>query len=264
MKATIRTPRGPLVIMLALLAALLIAACGGSSNSGGSSSKNASKTTTTTTTAKSASASRTALAACLKKNGVTIGTRGAGGFRFRGGTTTNGTSTTGAPPQGGGLPGGGSSSGHGTPPSGAAGGGFPGGRAGGFAGRNSKFAKAFATCSKQLGIKAGAGFGAGGFGGAGRFRGGAGGTGGTPRLSTATLKSYVACIRKNGYAAMPEPKASSNGSFFPRSVETNAKFKTANKKCESILLKAFRSFRPGARGGGGTSTISGTSTVSSA
>ena len=133
-------------------------------------------------------------------------------------------------------------------------------------GRNSKFAKAITACDKKLGIKAGAGF------GAGRFRGGgAGGSGFTPHFSTATLKSYVACIRKNGYAAMPEPKASKTGSFFPKSVESNAQFKAANKKCESVLLKAFRSFRPGATGAGGGGGAGGTldrdsgsSTVSSA
>ena len=243
MRSKIRTPRGPLVIMLALCAALAIAACGGSSNSSGSSgssSKNASKTTTTGTSTTSAAASRTALASCLKSQGVTIGKGGAGGF----GGFRHGTTTTGTPPAG---------AGGGTPPTGAGGGGgFPGG-GGGFAGGNSKFAKAFAACQKKLGIK--------GFGGAGRFRGGgAGGSGFTPRISTATLKSYVACIRKNGYAAMPEPKALGKGQFFPKNVETNAKFKAANKKCESVLLKAFRSFRPGA---GGTST-SGNSTASSA
>lgn len=247
MKPTIRTPSGPLVIMLALLAALLIAACGGSSKPSGSSAKNASATTTT----KSATASRAALTSCLKQHGVTLG-KGPGGFgRFHGRTTRNGT-----PPSGGGFPGGGTPpSSGGTPPSGA--GGFPGG-AGGFAGGNSKFAKAFKACDKKLGIKAGAGFGPGGghFGGAGRGNF-------TPRFSTATLKSYVSCIRRNGYAAMPEPKASSNGSFFPRSVENNAKFKAANEKCESILLKAFRHPAAGAGSGGGTQTISGTSTVSS-
>jgi hypothetical protein len=254
MKPTIRASRGPLVIMLALLAALAIAACGGSSNSSGSSgssSKNASKTTTTGASTTSASTSRTALAACLKSQGVTIGKGGAGGF----GGFRHGTTTTGTPPAG---------AGGGTPPAGAGGGGgFPGGGGGGFAGGNSKFAKAFTACRKKLGIK-----GTAGFGGAGGFRaGGAGGSGagGTPRFSTATLNSYVACIRKNGYAAMPAPKASSNGSFFPKSVETNAKFKAANKKCESVLLKAFRSRRrPGAGAAGGTSTISGSSTVSSA
>lgn len=180
---------------------------------------------------------------------MTIGKGGAGGF----GGFRHGTTTTGTPPAG---------TGGGAPPTGAGGGGggFPGG-AGGFAGGNSKFAKAFTACRKKLGIK---GF-SGGFGGAGRFHGGgAGGSGFTPRISTATLKSYVACIRKNGYAAMPEPKALGKGQFFPKNVETNAKFKAANKKCESVLLKAFRSVRPGAGGtGGGTSTISGTSTASS-
>ncbi len=245
MKPTIRVARGPLVILLALLAALLIAACGGSSKPTGSTGKNAAATTTT----KSASSSRTALASCLKQHGVTLGTRGAAGFRFR-----RGTSTTGTPPSGG-FPGGG------TPPAGAAGGGFPGGAAG-FAGGNSKFAKAFTACRKQLGLKAGAGFGA---GAGGRF-GAGGGSGFAPRFSTAALKSYVSCIRRNGYAAMPEPKASGTGSFFPASVEKNAAFKTANKKCESVLLKALRAFRRPAGGGasGGTPTISGSSTSASA
>jgi hypothetical protein len=92
-----------------------------------------------------------------------------------------------------------------------------------------------------------------------------GGVGGNfrPHFTTAALKSYVACIRKNGYAAMPEPKASSTGSFFPASVEKNAKFQAANKKCESVLLKAGRRPAAGAGSGGGTYTISGTSTTSS-
>jgi hypothetical protein len=192
---------------------------------------------------------------------VTLSRNGFGGFGGRGrapgagtGTipknTANGGSTT---PSGSGAPGG--------RPSGAAPrGGFPGGGAG-FAGGNSKSAKALQACRSKLGSS--------GFGGRfGAGRGGAGGAGAgnsRPQFTTAALKSYVACIRKNGYAAMPQPKASGTGSFFPVSVEKNAKFQAANKKCESVLLKGVRRPSAGAgSGGGAANTISGTSTTASA
>lgn len=251
MRITRRGPRLVLVVLAALLAALLVSACGGSSNSGGSSksaSNNASATTTTSTTAKTGSAARTAFTACLKQHGVTLPGGGRGGFGgFRHGTTTNGTPPTATTP-GGGAPGGGR----------PGGGRFFGGGGGSGAG-NSKFAKAFQACRLKLG---GSGF----RGGSGAGPGGAGAPGARnfrPRFTTAALKSYVACIRKNGYAAMPEPKASSNGSFFPASVERNAKFQAANRKCESILLKGLRRPAAGAGSGGGAYTISGSSTTSS-
>jgi hypothetical protein len=265
MKLRGRSPRVGLAILAALLAALVVSACGGSSSSGGSggssksaSSKNASATTTNSSTSATGSAARSAFTTCLKQHGVTAGSGFRGGFGGRrNGTgtgtipkiTANGTTTTGGSAgPGGGFPGGGSGA-----PNGAPGGGLPGGGAG-FAGGNSKFAKAFQACRSKLGSS--------GFG-AGRFRGGPGTGNARPRFSTTALKSYVSCIRKNGYAAMPEPKASTSGSFFPASVEKNAKFQAANKKCESILLKAFRRPAAGAGSGGGTYTITGSSTTSS-
>jgi hypothetical protein len=268
MKLRGRSPRVTLAVLAALLAALLVSACGGSSGSGGSSksasSRNAAATTTNSSTSKTASAARTAFTTCLKQHGVTAASGFGGGFggrRNRTGTgtipkiTANGTNTTqsgsGAP--GGGFPGGGGAGGaaNGAPN----GGGFPGGGGGaGFAGGNSKFAKAFQACRSKLGN---AGF------GAGRFQGRPGAGTARPHFSTTALKSYVSCIRKNGYAAMPEPKAGASGSFFPASVEKNAKFQAANKKCESILLKAFRRPAAGAGAGGGSYTITGTSTTSS-
>jgi hypothetical protein len=265
MKLRGRSPRVALAVLAALLAALVVSACGGSSNSGSSSksasSKNASATTTNASTSTTASA-RTAFTTCLKQHGVTAGNGLRGGFGGRrNGTgtgtipkiTANGTSTTqgGAGAPGAGFPGAGSGA-----PSGAANGdgGFPGGGGAGFAGGNSKFAKAFQACRSKLGS---AGL------GAGRFQGGPGGGNARPHFSTTALKSYVSCIRKNGYAAMPEPKASSGGSFFPASVEKNAKFQAANKKCQSILLKAFRRPAGGTGSGGGTYTITGSSTTSS-
>jgi hypothetical protein len=205
--------RGIGVALIAVAAAICIAACGGSSNA-------ASVTKSTSTTSKtSKTTSYAALRACLSKHGVTLptGGRGAGG-RFGGGTHAGTTGST-APPAGG-------------PPSGApgAGGGFGGGGFGGAT--NSKFAKALKACGGK----------AGGF--AGGFRGGAGGA--RPTFSKATLASFVACVRKSGYPAMPDAKTNtSTGGFFPTSVEKNAKFQKASVKCESILRKAAGATVPG-------------------
>ncbi|MDE3131189.1 MAG: hypothetical protein KGL16_08535, partial [Acidobacteriota bacterium] len=84
-------------------------------------------------------------------------------------------------------------------------------------------------------------------GGAGGFRGRPGA--GPTHFSSATLKSFVACVRRDGYPGMPEANAKGR---FPRSVETNRKFETASRKCLSILFH-----RP-------TTTGSTTSTTSSA
>lgn len=226
-----RTSRGVLVMLTALVASLLIAACGGSSNSGKTTtSKNAASTSTS-----KAAASPTAFTTCLKQHGVTL-PAGRGGFGFR----RNGTTTTGAPPAGGypggggGYPGGGGGypGAGGTPPTGA--GAFGGGSAGG----NSKFAKAFQACRSKLGSS--------GFG-RGHFGGGAGAGHFTPHFSSTELKSYVSCIRRNGYPSMPEPDTSKGAkSVFPASVEKNAKFQAASRKCQSILFKGFRgTIRPG-------------------
>jgi hypothetical protein len=248
MGLTRQLSRGGSAVLVALLAALLIAACGGSGNAGkATASKNTSKTTSSSG---KVAASRSAFTTCLKQHGVTLPKRPTAGFGFRHGTTTNGAPRTGTRPSGG-YPGGG--------------GGFFGGGGNGFAGGNSKFAKAFKACRSKLGSS---GFGAAGgrFGGprGGRF-GGGNGRNFRPQISTAALKSYVTCIRKHGDPSMPEPDTSSKAKTpFPASAEQSSKFAAANKKCESILLKAFRRPATGAgKAAGGTPTISGTSTLSS-
>jgi hypothetical protein len=222
-----------LLILTALIASVAIAACGGSSNSGKTTT---SKNAASTSTSKSA-ASRTAFTACLKQHGVTV-PAGRGGFGFR----RNGTTTTGAPPAGG-FSGGNGTTPSGTPPTGGGGGGFAGGGGGfaggggGFAGGNSKFAKAFQACRSKLGSS--------GFG-RGRFTPGAGGRSFTPHFSATALKSYVSCIRKNGYPSMPEPDTSKGAkAVFPASVEKNAAFQAASRKCQSILFKGFHGTGPG-------------------
>ncbi len=138
----------------------------------------------------------------------------------------SGTAPTGAPPAGSGT------NRTFTPPAG-------GGGAAGFAGGNSKFAKALKAC--------GANFGGGG------FRRGTGGTGTTPHISASVLKKFVACVRNNGYTAMPEASAAKNssGGLFPKRIESNPKFVRASKKCASVLQSAFR--RP-TTGTAGTTT----------
>ncbi len=221
MKLAKRAPMGAAVMLVSLAAGLGVAACGSSSNT--ASSKNASSTSSS----KSASTGRAAFEACLKQHGVTLPSGRAGGG-FAGGTRT-GTTGNFTPPTG--------TTGHFTPRTGTSGnftppnGGAPG--AGGarfFGAGNSKSAKAFKACASKLGKS---GF-AGGFG-RGRYRGGTPPTGatGTTHFSDATLKSFVACVRRNGYAAMPE--ANSDGKF-PKSVETNSKFEQASRKCYGILF----------------------------
>ncbi len=214
MKPAKHAPRGAAVILVSLAAGLGVAACGSGSNT--ASSKNASSTSSS----KSASTGRAAFEACLKQHGVTLPSRGAGGGGFPGGSRT-GTTGSFTPPTGGG-------SGGGTPPTGGAPG--AGGGGGFFSGGNSKFSKAIKACGSKLGKS---GF-RGGFG-HGRFKGGTPPTGANraTHFSDATLKSFVACVRKNGYAAMPE--ANTDGKF-PKSVETNSKFEQAARKCYSILF----------------------------
>lgn len=223
--------------LVAIVAALAITACGGSSSGSGTTSKSASAATGggsttstsgggTSTTAKGgapSSGQRAKLQACLKKHGVTLPSRPAGGYG--GGHYGGGAPGGGAPPAGG-NPGTGTTHTFTRPP-----GGFGGGGPGGFAGGNSKFAKAIKACG---------GFGAGGFGG-GRFRGGAGGNGRAPQFSATVLKKFVACVRKNGYPQMPEASSSSNsnGGLFPKDIEGNPNFQKASQSCESVLRSAF-------------------------
>jgi hypothetical protein len=219
--------------LLAVAAAISIAACGGSSNA-------SSTTKSTTTTSKtSKTATETALRTCLSKHGVTLPSRtGHGGAGT--GTTPAGGAPTGAP--GAGAP-------TGAP---GAGGGFAGGT-------NSKFAKAIKACGGKAG-----GFGAGGFrGGYGGGYGGAGAGAGRFKatFSKATLTAFVACVRKNGYAAMPEAKTNTTtGGFFPASVEKNAEFQKASVKCASILRQATGAVNPGGTNQSATTNTSSSST----
>jgi hypothetical protein len=224
MKRLYGTHRGIGVATLAVVAAICIAACGGSSNAASTT-----KSTAASTTGKS---SYTALRACLSKHGVTLPSRtahGGGGF-FGGGPRTN---TTGGPPTG------------------ARG---AGGFAGGFAaGASSKFAKAFKACGGKFGGFAGGGLRGGyhgpyGGAGAGHFR---------PVFTKATLAAFVACVRKHGYPAMPEANTTtSNGDYFPLSIEKNAKFRTASAKCASILRSAAGAVNPGGPNQPATTTTS--------
>jgi hypothetical protein len=128
------------MILLAtvLIGVLVLAGC---SSSGAKTVSQGASTTTAAGTSKNASTA--AFTACLKKNGVDIGSFG----RRTGTAGDNG----GTPPTGGEAPIGG------TPPAGAGGGGAGGGR---FA-NNPKFQKAFAACA-SLRPAGGSGFGGGG------------------------------------------------------------------------------------------------------
>lgn len=223
------------MVLLACTAAVCIAACGGSSNTASTSKS------TTSTTGKSPSF--TALRSCLSKHGVTLPSRTAHG-RAGGGSFFGGPRPGSAPGAAAGATGGTGTTPAGGPPTGTpgTGGGFA---RGGFAGgASSKFAQALKACGGRF-----RGF------GAGRFRGGYGGGysagaagGGRFRatFSKATLASFVSCVRKNGYPAMPEAKTNTTtGGFFPASVERNAKFQKASVKCVSILRKATAAANPG-------------------
>ena len=124
-------------------------------------------------------------------------------------------------------------SGGGPPSGGPPGGGFFGGGGGAARGQfnNPKFRAAIQAC--------------GGFRGGG-FRGG-------PRrfqLSHTAINNFVACVRKNGYAQMPDPNFSGGGrGIFPTSIRNNQQFQAAARKCENLL-------RP-ARPAGGTGTNPG-------
>lgn len=214
MKLRSRAPRGAVALLVALTAALGVAACGSSSNNTNTKTTSKNASATTTKNGSGTSASRAAFTTCLKQHGVTLPKGRAGGFGPGG--FGSGTRTNTAPPTG--------TTSH----RGYGGGGFFGGSGAagrGFAGRNSKFAKAFRACGSKLGSGAG-------FFGRGRIPGGGGAAAGRVHFATAALKAFVTCVRKNGYAAMPEPNASGK---FPLSVEKNAKFQAASRKCVSVL-----------------------------
>lgn len=240
MKTSQGAHRHGLTASIAVLACLAIAACGSSSNpstsaSSGSGAANTTTTSTTTTPGTGATANfaaqRAKLEACLKSHGVTLPTRragsGYGGF---------GAGGVGGGGYGGGAPGAGGGYGGGTPGTSTTAHRFF--RYGGAG--NSKFAAAFKACGADFGGRLAGG----GVTGTGRF---------TPHFSTATLDSYIACVKKNGFT-LPKPNTSGTGPTFPRSIETNKKFQAASKSCDSILQSAFRAGGGAGPGGGPVGT----------
>ena len=191
-----------LLTLLAVPAATVVAACGSSSSSPASSGG------ANPAASAGGSAQFAKYQSCLKSHGVTLPNRG----------TLK-------------RPSGSGSTGQFTPPGGEAGappsGGFKGGRPGGFGATASKHDQAaLKACAKD------APAGAGGFG-AGDRPGGAGGGAGA-QFSAATLKSFAACTKQHGYT-LPKANTSGTGPVYPRSIETNPKFQTASKSCQSLL-----------------------------
>lgn len=192
--------------------ALGLAACGG----GGSGPTTSTSSTVTSSSASSNSASgpaatatRSGLAACLKRHGVTLPSgagRGGGGF---------------APPSGGeGPPSGAGAGAPGGPPAGF--GATGGSGAAGFAGGNSKFAAALRACG----------------GGSFPGRGGPTGAGGLS-LSSArervAITNYARCMDTHG-VKLPKPNFSGSGSVFGTSVKRSSKtFINANHICQADL-----------------------------
>jgi collagen type I/II/III/V/XI/XXIV/XXVII alpha len=218
----------------ATLIAIGLAACGGSSSPSSTPAAAAAQSATgssgpagagsTGATGATITARRSALAACLKKNGVTLPTRRFGATGRFGGTGATGrfgvTGRSGA--------------------TGASGGrarGFFGG-GGAFAG-NPKFAAAFAKCG----------------GSAGRF-----GAGGAPRSpgfvasspqDRVEVASYVACMKQRGIS-LPTPNFSGSGSVFGATVNTTtAAFRSANANCQGLLKFLTPASPSGATGAAG-------------
>jgi hypothetical protein len=105
--------------------------------------------------------------------------------------------------------------------------GGPGGPGGGF-GRDlsdaerRKMAAAFETCGARFGMRGGPG--------------GPGGPGRGGRPSTAALRRYVACVRRNGYD-LPDPNTSGDGPVFDDDAvdRDDPAFVKASRSCESLL-----------------------------
>jgi hypothetical protein len=221
--------------LLLVSAAFGLTACGGD---------DAKTTTAASATGASGSASRgangadrTALQACLKKQGVTLPERPAGGpGNGYGGTPPTGTD--GAPPtppegQDGTPPAGGD--GQSAPPAGGQGGaagGLPGsGRAGGARGGRQlseadrkKLMAAMQKCGGQIGPGAAGG----------------GGRGQRPDVDDAayrkSITAYVACVRKHGFD-LPDPNFSGKGPIFDAKKvdQQDAIFQKASAACQSEL-----------------------------
>jgi len=210
MKTT--TIRGAALAAALAAVALSVAACGSSSDGGGGATVAAAGGTTTTapgdgtTTGpadgRASSDDRARLTACLKEQSVELPERPAGGPGGAGGD--------GPPPQG-------------RPPQGA-----PGRGAGSFGGALSdaerrRLAAAFEACGARFGMRGGP-------------RGGPGAPGSGGRPSTAALRRYVACVRRNGYD-LPDPNTSGDGPVFDSDTvdRDDPAFVKASRACESLL-----------------------------
>ena len=96
---------------------------------------------------------------------------------------------------------------------------------------NPKFRAALQACGAKFGFRGGQGF--------------------RRRLSHAAITKYVTCVRQHGYN-LPNPNFSGKGPIFPANIQSNKKFQTASRACQSLLIPP----RPSGSGGG-TSTTSG-------
>jgi hypothetical protein len=171
--------------------AIVVAGCGSSSGGSG--------TTTTAAAGNAANAGdrRAQIAACLKKQGVTLPNRPGG-----------------APPQGGGAP------------QGGAGGGFlfGGGGARPNGGQGFRNNPKFQAAAKKCGLNFNRA------GGAGRFNPS------NNAQFRQSIDKFVACVRKNGYD-LPSPNFSGNGPVFDASKvnRNDPKFQKAAQACQSLL-----------------------------
>lgn len=208
MRSTRQSARRGLVVAAALLAGLLVAACGSSTAANASSSRKAASTTASSRRL-SATAARAAFTACLKQHGVSAPAHGAVRLRRRH------HPATGAAPS----------------PARTSGSGAGAGRV---RIANPKLVSARRACRSKLG-RGRRGFRR-RFGSAAR------------RLPTAVLRSYVTCVRKYGYAKMPEPNTAGHGPVFPASVTRSTQFRAASGKCVIILERGLKARSTGSAG----------------
>ena len=204
--------RGLAGLATILAIVLALSACGGSASPSSTTAAaqvnptGSSGPTGGTPGGSAATARRTALAACLKKYGVTLpaGRFGGGRPRFGASGASGATGRFGPTGRFGATR--------------ARGRGFFGG--GAFAG-NPRFAAAIAKCG-------------GAFGGAGRA-GAAPGFNVASAQDRAEVTSFVACMKSNG-VALPAPNFSGTGSVFGTSVNrTTAAYRAAYAKCQGLL-----------------------------
>ena len=193
----------------ALLVTVALNACGSSSPTStvAAAAGGANATGSSGSTGATGAARRAALAACLKKYGVTLPSRALGGRPRLGATGASGAAGRFGPSGRFGASG----------ASGSRGRGFFGG--GGFA-NNPGFAAALAKCGGATG----------GFGAARRT-----GFNASSAQDRAEIVSYVACMKRNGID-LPTPNFSGTGSVFGTKVSTSSPaFRTANAKCQNVL-----------------------------